>query len=300
MLMSPRDSFWFLAGALVAIAVLVTVRAWFRDRFDAGEKANFSAATRINLALGFGCAALGLYSLIGSPPSTPPQPLSSDSVMSADDANKLSRFVTPASAKTGSLDEVTHKLAMRLAANGGSDDEWRLLAQSYTYMGRTADAQAALSHRNVADARSAGPIASAAAAVQPVLAGSLAAVANTSRGAAADVRISGTVLIEPRLAARALTGSTHFIYAKQPDVSGPPIAVQRVRADHWPVAFVLSDASAMVVGRSFSSASSVLVEARISRSGEALPRPGDLIGTVTRVDPRAARPVRISIDREID
>jgi len=50
------------------------------------------------------------------------------------------------SANAGSLEEVTRSLAARLAAKGGSDDDWSLLAQSYEYMGRSAEARAARSH----------------------------------------------------------------------------------------------------------------------------------------------------------
>ena len=58
-------------------------------------------------------------------------------------AQKISQTDPPAAA--GSLDEVTEKLAARLASKGGSDAEWRLLAQSYDYMGRTQEAEQARS-----------------------------------------------------------------------------------------------------------------------------------------------------------
>lgn len=43
----------------------------------------------------------------------------------------------------GSLEEVTTRLAARLASGGGTPAEWSLLAQSYEYLGRTRDAQEA-------------------------------------------------------------------------------------------------------------------------------------------------------------
>jgi cytochrome c-type biogenesis protein CcmH len=111
--------------------------------------------------------------------------------------------------------------------------------------------------------------------------------------------ISGTVELASKWAAHAPTGATLFIYVKQPNAPGPPLAVLRVRADHWPVTFTLSDDNAMVPGRNLSSASNVQVEARISRSGDAIPHSGDLVGSVTSVNPGAGDPVKISIDREI-
>ena len=112
-------------------------------------------------------------------------------------------------------------------------------------------------------------------------------------------KISGTVEIAPKLASRAPAGATLFIYAKQPNTPGPPLAVVRLTAQHWPVTFTLSDANAMVPGRNLSNAQTVQVEARISRTGDALPQAGDLVGTVTSVNPRDGHPVKISIDREI-
>src|SRR6185312_11036626 len=124
--MSPRDSFWFLAGALVTFAIMVTVRAWLRERpAQAVRNAIPSFAVPIAAALALIGVALGIYFLLGSP----------DSIASAHgDAN------------AGSLDDVTRKLAARLAAKGGSDSEWKLLAESYDYMGLTGEAKAARAH----------------------------------------------------------------------------------------------------------------------------------------------------------
>ena len=55
-------------------------------------------------------------------------------------------MASQATGAAGSLDEVTRKLAGRLAARGGSEDEWLLLAQSYDYMGLTGEAAAARAH----------------------------------------------------------------------------------------------------------------------------------------------------------
>ena len=70
---------------------------------------------------------------------------------------------------------------------------------------------------------------------------------------------------------------------------------------HWGIASVkaINISWPMIPGRALSGASEVRVEARISRSGNALPQPGDLVGTISNVDPRAGRAVRIAIDHEI-
>jgi cytochrome c-type biogenesis protein CcmH/NrfG len=45
----------------------------------------------------------------------------------------------------GSMEAATATLAARLAAKGGTDEDWNLLAQSYDFLGRTDDAKLARS-----------------------------------------------------------------------------------------------------------------------------------------------------------
>jgi cytochrome c-type biogenesis protein CcmH len=354
--MSPRDSFWFLAGALVTVAILVTVRAWMRERpARNAREVIHSVAIPVAAALGLIGVALGIYFLLGSPESIPAAHTTATGVASTTQAQKMGQ----SSSNAGSLDDVTQKLAARLATNGGTDDEWKLLAQSYEYMGRTAEAKAAQNHvvsavpaqtssepgmsdtgaadddsaaggsqmAAIADALDAPATGHASGtAEQPTAApasASASAAAHASAAAAASAtaeqattapasaastgaashsgaaQISGTVDITSKLATQAQSGATLFIYAKQPNAPGPPVAVLRVRADHWPVSFTLSDDNAMVPGRNLSNAGNVQIEARISRDGDALPRSGDLVGTVTSVNPRDGHIVRISIDRQI-
>jgi hypothetical protein len=149
--MSPRDSFWFLAGALVAVAIMVTARAWLRERpAPAGRSAIPSFAIPIAAALALVGVALGVYFLLGAPDSI----ASSHAAAAAEPARQMAQ----SSATAGSLDDVTNKLAARLATQGGSDNDWKLLAESYEYMGRTAEAKAAKAH--IASATPAGPAAS--------------------------------------------------------------------------------------------------------------------------------------------
>jgi cytochrome c-type biogenesis protein CcmH len=332
--MSPRDSFWFLAGALVAVAIMVTVRAWLRERPALAERAAGhplipSFAVPIAAALALIGVALGIYFLLGSPDSI----ASSHAIASAEPAQQMQ--TGQSSTTAGSLDDVTNKLAARLATKGGSDNDWKLLAESYEYMGRTAEAKAAKAHiasatptaagnstadvpaavtgeqmADIADAFDKPSPATGAAGSDSTLAASAPGAAPTASAprnapgaattaAAGNAEISGTVEITSKLAHQAATGATLFIYAKQPNSPGPPLAVLRVRAEHWPVSFTLNDGNAMVPGRNLSNADNVQIEARISKKGDALPQSGDLVGSVTSVNPRDGHPVKISIDREI-
>lgn len=117
--------------------------------------------------------------------------------------------------------------------------------------------------------------------------------------AAGDVRVAGTVQLAPALASRVTRGMVLFVYAKSPDSPGPPLAVMRTVVDRWPVRFALDDSMAMMPARRLSAFDPVVIEARISRSGNAIAAPGDLIATSPAVHPRDGHPVALTISREI-
>jgi cytochrome c-type biogenesis protein CcmH len=115
----------------------------------------------------------------------------------------------------------------------------------------------------------------------------------------AGVQISGTVSIDAALAARVAPGSILFIYAKAADSPGPPLAVLRAAVSGWPVRFTLDDSMAMVPSRRLSQFDKVIIEARISRSGQAAPNSGDLFTTSAVLTPQDGKPLVLVINREI-
>jgi len=108
--------------------------------------------------------------------------------------------------------------------------------------------------------------------------------------------VEGRVEVDPKLAARVAPGDTVFIFARDPDGSRMPLAALKLSAGELPKAFALTDAMAMSAGTTISAAKRVVIEARISKSGEATLRSGDLAGTSAPVAP-GTRDVRIVIDR---
>lgn len=109
--------------------------------------------------------------------------------------------------------------------------------------------------------------------------GDLAAAADyweRARAAMAGARISGRVSLAPALASRTAPGDTVFVVARAANGSGPPLAVLQKRVAELPFDFVLDDSLAMAPGHNLSGAKQVQLSARISRSGEATPRTGDL------------------------
>ncbi len=98
---------------------------------------------------------------------------------------------------------------------------------------------------------------------------------NTTANAAASV--SGTVTLAPALAARVQPTDTVFVFARAASGAPMPLAILRQRADALPLRFTLDDSLAMAPSAKISGATQLMVGARISRSGQAQPQPGDLI-----------------------
>ena len=126
-----------------------------------------------------------------------------------------------------------------------------------------------------------------------------AAAAGTSAAGNSPVQVSGTVTIDNALAARVQQGATLFVYAKAADSPGPPLAVLRTNASGWPVNFKLDDSMAMLPSRRLSQFDKVVIEARVSRSGQATPSSGDLYVTSPVLRPLEGKKLTLVINREI-
>jgi cytochrome c-type biogenesis protein CcmH len=109
------------------------------------------------------------------------------------------------------------------------------------------------------------------------------------------VQINGEVDLDPSLRSKASPSSTLFVFAKAADSPGPPLAVVRTSVGQWPVKFALNDSQAMMPQRKLSDFQRVIVEARISISGQPLSQRGDLQGSSGTVDPKSDKPIRVVI-----
>jgi cytochrome c-type biogenesis protein CcmH len=140
----------------------------------------------------------------------------------------------------------------------------------------------------------------AQAAGKPRVAAAQPAAAPLERKAFAPLpkTVTGSVSIAPEMAARLSGTETVYIFARA--VNGPrvPLAVLRVPARQLPMRFTLDDSLAMAPNMLLSGAESVRVEARISRTGNAMPQSGDLVGGGAVVKP-GARDVRIVVDKAL-
>ena len=91
-------------------------------------------------------------------------------------------------------------------------------------------------------------------------------------------QVSGTVSLAPALARQASPEDTLFVFARGPDGKGMPLAILRKKVKDLPLQFTLDDSSAMSPAAKISGVGSVVVSARISKTGEAFPQAGDLSG----------------------
>ena len=95
--------------------------------------------------------------------------------------------------------------------------------------------------------------------------------------------VSGTVTLSPALAAKVQPNDSVFVFARPADGSRMPVAVVRARVSELPLQFTLDDSRAMAPTAKISALSEVIVNARVSRSGNAIPSSGDLEGATEKV-----------------
>lgn len=125
-----------------------------------------------------------------------------------------------------------------------------------------------------------------------------AAPASPPPAAAGTATIEGRVEIDPKLAGKIAPGDTVFVLARDPDGSRMPLAALKLSGSDLPKTFSMSDAMAMSDATTISRAKRIVVEARVSKSGNAMLQPGDLTGSSAPVAP-GARDVRVTIDRVV-
>lgn len=109
--------------------------------------------------------------------------------------------------------------------------------------------------------------------------------------------ITGKVTLSPNLVSKAASIDTLFVFAR--DVSGPPMPVSIVRASKkdLPFTFRLDDSTSPMPTRKLSDVGAVVIVARLSKSGKAMPESGDLEGMSQPV-PAGGDGITVVIDRE--
>ena len=99
---------------------------------------------------------------------------------------------------------------------------------------------------------------------------------NPPPASTAAARIAGRVSLAPELLAQTSPSDTVFVYATPAQGGRMPLAIVRTTVAALPFDFVLDDSQAMGPQSKLSSASEVVLKARISKTGQAMAQPGEL------------------------
>lgn len=143
-----------------------------------------------------------------------------------------------------------------------------------------------------------GPAAARPAAAAPALATATATASAADGGravAAGSAVVTGTVRLAPTLLAQTRPEDTVFVFARAAEGPRMPLAIVRKQVRDLPFAFTLSDEMAMAPQARLSLHPKVVIDARVSRSGQAQPAAGDLAGRSATVA-NNARDVVVEID----
>lgn len=118
--------------------------------------------------------------------------------------------------------------------------------------------------------------------------------------AAAAASISVEVSLAPELQQAASPGDTLFIYAQA--LTGPkmPLAIVRKQVSDLPLKVTLDDTMAMMPAMKLSNFGEVRLLARISKSGQAVTQPGDLIGTVEKAAVSGSGDYKVVINQRVE
>jgi len=116
--------------------------------------------------------------------------------------------------------------------------------------------------------------------------------------AAGSGRVSGIVKLAPALAAKIEPTDTVFIFARAAEGPRMPLAILRRQARDLPIEFALDDSMAMTPAMKLSSFPQVVIGARVSKSANATPQPGDLQGLTAPIKV-GANGVSVVIDSEV-
>jgi cytochrome c-type biogenesis protein CcmH len=131
----------------------------------------------------------------------------------------------------------------------------------------------------------------------PAPAGTTSTDTSAAGGASGGVALDVDVKVDPTLKARTQPGDTVFVFARAVDGPPTPLAVARLKLSELPTSVTLTDAMAMSPALRLSKFTKVSIVARISKTGDAMPRPGDLESAPVEVATDSHAPVAVTIDK---
>jgi cytochrome c-type biogenesis protein CcmH len=195
-----------------------------------------------------------------------------------------------AAPELGSVAEMLEGLKRRLQTDTDDVDGWILLAKSYFYLNRQAEAQDAFEQ-----AQAAGytgnwkPLPRIDSAMQSTNSAGMStsdlslenysaeqlSTATNSLDANRSPGIKLQVSLAPDLQQSLPPETAVYVFARNVDGAGPPLAVVQKKVRDLPLSITLDDSDSMMPERNISSAERVIVGARVSISGGPIQQDGD-------------------------
>lgn len=154
--------------------------------------------------------------------------------------------------------------------------------------------------QRIADARAQAGLPAAAPSLAPAAQSAAAAPAPATATGAGSAGLTVQVDIAPALKQQLGASDVLFVFARAPEGSRMPLAIQRLQASELPVTVTLDDSTSMMPQLKLSTLPEVVVGARVSKSGQAVPQPGDLEALSDPVRSDRSDPVRLTIDRVVE
>ena len=136
----------------------------------------------------------------------------------------------------------------------------------------------------------------AAPAAMPPTAAALATGASKDAAVPSGTTVGGIVNLSDAIKAKASPTDTVFIFARPAEGSRMPLALTQVKVSELPAKFTLDDTMAMSKEMKLSTVPSVIVGARVSKSGRPMPSSGDLEG-LSKPVAVGTKDVAVTIDR---
>jgi cytochrome c-type biogenesis protein CcmH len=124
----------------------------------------------------------------------------------------------------------------------------------------------------------------------------LEAINPPAQASSGKERISGKVVLSDALKNKFGPDDTVFVLARAVDGPKMPLAILRKQVRDLPLTFELDDSSAMSPEMRISNFGQVMVVVRISKSGEAMPKPGDGQGMSSAIKP-GSKNVTVTVDQ---
>lgn len=205
-------------------------------------------------------------------------------VLEQDPQNRIARWlggmVDFQKGQYASAVETWKKILSELDPNGGEAANLRqMIAEAQTRGGMPVD-------MNV------GAKTAAASAPMPVGGQSSPAPA---AGEGASIKVA--VTLDPTIAEKAAPDDTVFVFARASAGPPMPLAVQRLQVKDLPKTVTLDDSMAMMPAMRLSAFDQVVVGARVSKSGNAMPQTGDLFGETGPLAAKETDETKVLIDR---